>query len=176
MCNQFGSCGKSHVLTAAQKKGLTKRWGNKTLEQRFFEKVVKTDTCWNWIGAVYGARPNRPHYGTMLINKKAVGATRVSLMLHGRKLPVVKNQEIDHLCKNTLCVNPHHLEVVSQYENNRRSNSPTAINLRKSVCIKGHPFYVLKNGERRCATCQWNRYLRYKDRSIPTSREAEKSS
>lgn len=37
--------------------------------------------------------------------------------------PIAKNLTLDHICKNRSCVNPNHLEPVSQSENSRRKNA-----------------------------------------------------
>jgi len=35
--------------------------------------------------------------------------------------PIPLGLVLDHLCKNTLCINPLHLEAVSRIENHRRA-------------------------------------------------------
>ena len=36
--------------------------------------------------------------------------------------PIPENMVIDHLCRNTACVNPDHMEVVTQTENIQRGS------------------------------------------------------
>lgn len=71
---------------------------------------------------------------------------------------VPEGKEIDHLCRIPLCVNPAHLEVVDRQENNRRSNSPSALNMRKLECKRGHPYTeesaYLHGGRRICRACR----------------------
>jgi hypothetical protein len=60
---------------------------------------------------------------------------------------------VDHLCCVTSCVNPWHLELVSQSENSRRGNG----GFRRTHCPSGHP-YDMKNtrvyrGMRYCRAC-----------------------
>jgi hypothetical protein len=70
---------------------------------------------------------------------------------------------IDHVksrgCRHRHCVAPGHLEAVTYAENNRRSDSPTAINARKTHCHRGHPFdeqntYNDPAGQRQCRACR----------------------
>lgn len=61
---------------------------------------------------------------------------------------------LDHLCRNPSCVNPLHLEPVTNKENVLRGIGPSAQNARKVTCINGHPFTrIATDGSRRCQTC-----------------------
>lgn len=53
---------------------------------------------------------------------------------------------VDHLCRNTSCVNPAHLEAVTNKENTLRGLTVTAINAQKTACAAGHPYDVCPNG------------------------------
>lgn len=79
---------------------------------RFWRKVQKTEYCWNWIGA-----RTKKNYGAFSIRKKSVLAHRFS---YEEKNGNITAKLLDHLCRNTLCVNPTHLQVVSLAENVRR--------------------------------------------------------
>lgn len=127
---------------------------------RFFNKVVVTDGCWEWVGGCNGG------YGLFrltLPNSKVVQiyAHRFSYeALNGTVIP--DSMTIDHLCRNTKCVNPAHMEVVSLEENCRRGYNPSAINRRKTKCKYGHSLddcYVFKKCHggfaRVCRIC-WN--------------------
>ena len=66
---------------------------------------------------------------------------------------------IDHLCRTRCCVNPSHMEAVTNKENILRGIGPTARNAVKTHCKKGHEFTpentILRNdGERRCQKCK----------------------
>jgi hypothetical protein len=117
------------------------------IEREFEIRIDKTDGCWNWIGTAF-TNASGVSYGRF----DGIGAHRVSYQLYIGKIP--KGYEIDHLCRNTLCVRPNHLEAVTKQENNRRSFSPTAINLRKTHCLKGHLYDKTRNkGYRTCSQC-----------------------
>ena len=42
---------------------------------------------------------------------------------HGLELADLKDLEVDHLCRNRICINPDHLEAVTRSENQRRAGS-----------------------------------------------------
>lgn len=52
--------------------------------------------------------------------------------------PIPDGYVIDHLCKVTLCVNPAHLEPVTQRTNLHRSDTFQARNTAKTHCPAGH--------------------------------------
>jgi hypothetical protein len=122
----------------------------KTLEERFWEKVIKTDSCWLWIAATtkgYG----RFRIGTLK------EAHRVSYELVKGSIP--EGLVLDHLCRVKNCVNPEHLEPVTNAENiNRGDKTNQGWNNRsKTHCPKGHA-YAGENlnfykGRRVCRTC-----------------------
>jgi hypothetical protein len=73
---------------------------------------------------------------------------------------------IDHLCGVTLCVNPEHLEAVTQGVNIARSSSISTINRLKTHCARGHKFsnkntHVDNAGKRVCRPCERERLRVY---------------
>lgn len=73
--------------------------------------------CWIWqLGTVHG-RGGR-HYGQVRKNGKSLMAHR--LYYEREYGPMPDGLEIDHLCTETLCVRPEHLEAVTHRENMRR--------------------------------------------------------
>src|SRR2546426_1120746 len=104
-----------------------------SLEERFWVKVEKTPTCWNWTGS-----GNMKGYGKFEANGKLHLAHRIAYTLMKGTIP--EGLTIDHLCRNRGCVNPEHLEVVSAKENILRGTSPVAIHAKQTRCIHGHSF------------------------------------
>lgn len=63
---------------------------------------------------------------------------RISYQAYRGAVPV--GLTLDHLCRNKTCINPDHLEPVTIGENALRGVGPTAVNKRKTHCIRGHEF------------------------------------
>ena len=73
--------------------------------------------------------------------------------------PVPTGFVLDHLCRRRSCTNPKHLELVTSAENTLRGNGASAINARRTHCIRGHELSgenlgMDYRGHRRCKTCQ----------------------
>lgn len=121
---------------------------------RFWAKVRKSEGCWNWLGF-----KDYAGYGIFRIaGRKNQKAHRFAYELAKGRIP--DGLQIDHLCRNTSCVNPDHMDVVSNRVNSLRGTSPWAQNARKTVCKRGHPLvegnldrYRMKHGERICLAC-----------------------
>lgn len=132
--------------------------GDERLPARFWDKVVVDGHCWVWNGARSGNG-----YGSWW-NGTGRGSTHRSAYaaLVG---PIPDDLVLDHLCRNRACVNPAHLEPVTQAVNQRRG----LVNQHKdkSECPKGHAFegtnlIVERNGRRRCRACTNARAREYK--------------
>ncbi len=100
---------------------------------RFYNKKKTDDQtgCWNWMGAIQSNG-----YGNFYFAGNNILAHRFSYEAHKGRIP--GDLTINHKCKNTRCVNPDHLEIMTQYENSMLGDNPMAINARKTVCINGH--------------------------------------
>lgn len=84
------------------------------IEARFWAKVDKTETCWLWTAAIR----RRSGYGVFSHQARTMLAHRFAYeLLVG---PIPDGLVIDHLCRVRHCVNPDHLEPVTQRENLRR--------------------------------------------------------
>lgn len=71
--------------------------------------------CWEWMLA---RDPMKGYGRENLRNAQSTLAHINSYVKH--KGPVPKGKELDHLCRNTGCINPDHLEPVSDAVNSRR--------------------------------------------------------
>lgn len=97
--------------------------------------------CWIWTGA-----KNPRGYGNIGFKGKTYKAHRfVYERLVG---PIPEGMTLDHLCFNSLCVNPEHLEPCTNAENNRRGNSLSAQRARQTHCVNGHEFNEKNTGTR----------------------------
>jgi hypothetical protein len=125
------------------------------MRERFWAKVDVGGRfdCWHWLGATSGSGG----YGKFRTGTRSVPpqfAHRVVWQLMGWEIP--EGMQVDHICRNHGCVNPHHLELVTRAENVRRGLGRARI-----FCPQGHvyaeteKFYTRKSGElvRHCGEC-----------------------
>lgn len=92
--------------------------------------------CVVWTGHV-----NPDGYGT--IKDSASYASRMAHRVAYELLvgPIPDGLQLDHLCRNTRCINPHHLEPVTCAENLRRAPGSWAVRFGdRTLCDRGHPF------------------------------------
>jgi hypothetical protein len=129
------------------------------------------DACWPWRG-------HRSDEGYGVFGKSGTGAHRVAYELMVRPIP--EGLSIDHTCHNVdstcpggttcqhrLCVNPAHLEAVTQGENVLRSpHTMPHHNAAKTHCPQGHEYTpentysrrtAANRARRECKTCRRER-------------------
>ena len=127
------------------------------LESWFWDQVDVGD-CWEWTG-----KRHSQGYGLCRRGLPSIYAHRTSwILLVG---PIPGGYQIDHLCRNRLCINPDHLEPVTPRTNQIRGYGLAGA-ARKKVCLNGHPFSEENtyrppgHGRRQCKKCQYERNLR----------------
>jgi len=101
------------------------------MPDRFWGKVDKTDGCWLWKAAI-----GDDGYGRFnLSGGGQIMAHRMAYKLVKGEIP--EGLVIDHVCRNRGCVNPWHLEAVSQLENLLRCPGWPG---HRTHCARGHKF------------------------------------
>ncbi|MDE2099000.1 MAG: HNH endonuclease [Patescibacteria group bacterium] len=112
----------------------------------------------------YGTIGNDPKRNKISSTYKTLKTHRVSYELYKGQIP--KGMEVDHICTNTLCVNPEHLQLTTRGENSHLGH----VRKHGNSCRRGHEFtaentWIEKNGIKHCRQCRReNQRLLYKRR------------
>jgi len=93
--------------------------------------VLDRGGCWIWCG-----KTTSDGYG-LVANRKTKLVHRVVYEWLRGLIP--KGLTLDHLCRNTRCCNPDHLEPVTVRENIYRGLGAGVVNAQKTHCDYGHP-------------------------------------
>ena len=130
--------------------------------ERFEAKVTKTGTCWLW-----GACVRSDGYGWFSVGGRSMAAHRYAYEQYVGPIP--DGMALDHLCRVRRCVNPRHLEAVTDRVNILRGRGRAAENAKKTHCGNGHPLsgdnlkpWHLQRGKRKCRACSNARDRRYR--------------
>lgn len=142
-------------------------------EARFWPRVNRTpEGCWLWTAKAQTSNG----YGQLRVNGRMVLVHRFAYeLLVG---PIPEGMQIDHLCRVRRCVNPDHLEPVTNLTNRQRS-APFRPRMHRPTrrphpreqthCIKGHPFDEANTGAqptgRRCRACAREATQRWRQRA-----------
>lgn len=120
---------------------------------RFLERVQRGPCCHHWKGTISLG------YGNFRFPGRRVRAHRFAWALAGNKLPIFPRM-LDHTCRNKACVNPDHLQEVSNRENVLRGYYASGHPIR-THCPKGHEFNLFNvyevapgRGTRGCLVCR----------------------
>lgn len=153
--------------------GIKLSWSKRQVDPilRFWQKVNIQDngswlwqtdgknSCWLW-----QASCNAGGYGKFGVNRESVLAHRFVYEYFRGKIS--ESLDLDHLCRNHLCVNPWHLEPVPKVVNIRRGEVVNSNRRRGHAithCPKGHPYdeqntyWDPKHINRHCKICRLER-------------------
>lgn len=126
--------------------------GLTAVEYLLLKTVIDPITgCWIWQGSPsdrYARLSGHNKYGTRSGHRLSY-ETFIG--------PIPDGLTLDHGCRNTKCINPEHLEPVTQKVNLERAPTALAtINAAKARCKRGHDAWYVWRGHRQCRQCKLN--------------------
>lgn len=125
---------------------------------RFVRKIAEPfdihNDCWIWLGGKTGSGYGKfTDYG-----RHQVCAHRVAHELFIGPIP--KGYQVDHLCRNRICVRPDHLKAMTAFENGGQRFRD------RTHCKNGHEFNEGNTNytkeRRQCRICGRNAVRRYR--------------
>ena len=131
------------------------------LPSRFLAKIQEVTEIGCWIWTAYR---DKDGYGQVTINKRNLRAHRFS---YEEKFgPIPEGLVIDHLCRETSCVNPDHLRAVTTWENlmAKGSKAPAKLQAERNNCEKCGSAYEQLSYQRACRVCMRERNRVYNKR------------
>ena len=139
------------------------------LSDRFLAKVQEIPEmgCWVWT-----AGRDKDGYGRFTIDSRSRLAHRVSYEAKFGLIP--DGLVIDHLCRETSCVNPDHLRAVTNWENlmAEGSRAPAKLQAERDNCERCGSAYSDLGYQRACRKCRTARDRVYNKRRALARRAA----
>lgn len=135
--------------------------------KRFWALVDRAPSgCWTWNGIKHASGYGQVYLAMIARKKVSLRAHRAAYMIVRGEIP--DGLVIDHLCRNVSCVNPGHLEAVSQRENTYRGRAPAILTMHAGVCARGHERV---EGDPFCRACHRLTSRKYHARNITVVKE-----
>jgi HNH endonuclease len=128
----------------------------------FWRHVERREDCLIWVGC----RTKKGYGHFMYRNRKLYAAHRLAWIWANGQIP--NGMQIDHLCRNRSCVNPVHMELVTNKINQFRGQSVSGLSFWKIRCSEGHlllgdNLYPWQKNRRTCRICHNARETRYRE-------------
>jgi hypothetical protein len=120
--------------------------------------------CWWWIG-----KGSTHGYGRFTFGRRSLGERR-DVYAHRFAYealigPIPDGMQLDHLCRNRVCVNPDHLEIVTSAVNTSRGWPTTSTTCKRGHRLSGTNLYIQPStGRRCCQLCKDASIRRYRAR------------
>lgn len=131
---------------------------------KFVDK--RDDGCWWWTGCVTGGNSAGDGYGSFHFANRQPRSQRAHRVAYELFVgPIPEGLQLDHLCRNKLCVNPAHLEPVTAAENKRRDYESRGV-CRNGLHLKTpeNTYVPLGADNARCLLCMRATQGRYRAR------------
>lgn len=129
---------------------MSKEWKPGDVGRILDGSVAAESGCWLWQGSL-----DQDGYGQIRFDGRKWRVHRASYAMHVGPIP--EGLVIDHLCRVRSCVNPAHLEAVTDEENRMRGEGNDANARRNGACVNGHAYTPAntyhREGGRQCRAC-----------------------